>query len=170
MAKSFTTSSQLEKKCTWSLFSQPRFLVNFPNQHSVCYFTHTNRHIPACFSHPCSRLDCCGFHVILASLFWAYFSLSVSWLCKKNEKLTFGCFGNKICGWLMMTCSQKKRIYISFPFLISFLCKEREILLDQSSLYFISSALNVKDFLSVYLERIKFLCFPFCPSIFLLLM
>lgn len=159
---------------TWSLFSQPRFLVNFRNQHSVWYFflrilyyfTHTNRHIPACFSPSCSRLDFCGFHVILASLFWAYFSFSVSWLCKKNEKLTFGCFGNKICGWLMMTCSQKKRIYISFPFLISFLCKEREILLDQSSLHFISSALNVKDFLSVFLERIKFLCFPFCPFIF----
>jgi hypothetical protein len=26
--------------------------------------------------------------------------------------------------------------------------------------------LNVKDFLSVFLERIKFLCFSFCPFIF----
>lgn len=112
---------------TWSLFSQPRFLVNFRNQHSVWYFflrilyyfTHANRHIPACFSPSCSRLDCCGFHVILASLFWAYFSFSVSWLCKKNERLTFGCFGNKICGWLIMQSKETNLHFFSFLDFIS---------------------------------------------------
>jgi len=137
--------------------SPSKFLVNFPlwkekpasilpsisfseSLFQYYHFTHTNSHISALtwaflvhFLAACSRLDCSGFHVTLFKFcFWASLSFSVSCLWK-NEKRTSGCFGYKICGWMLITCRTKQQNYISFLLISFFVSKRSKIFLDQSS-------------------------------------